>query len=155
MSCIKSHITVGQTMPLSVTVVGVWVWSTTSLLKLCRIYIFMWWAVMYCCCQGRVLKSELASGSDLPFVSYCHWYIGTIISDIVLEIGVMKVCMSAQTEGFGFFICPQWQANADVSRGRIILSWLFSAQRNRHHSLRSIRPLIWLILLCKLKLYVS
>jgi len=61
---------------------------------------------------------------------------------MVLEIGVMKVCMSAQAESFGFFICPQWQANADVSRGRIILSWLFSAQKKRNCSLRLLRPLI-------------
>jgi len=67
---------------------------------------------------------------------------GTITSDIVLEFGVMKVCMSAQAEGFGFFVCLQWQANADISRGRIILSWLFSAQKKNHHSLRPIRPLI-------------
>lgn len=100
---------------------------------------------MYCCCQGGVLKSQLVSDSDLPFVSYCHWYFGTITSDIVLEIGVMKVCMWAQAEGFGFFVCPQWQADADVSRGRIILSWPFSAQKNCNHSLRPIRPLIWLI----------
>jgi len=69
-------------------------------------------------------------------VGYIFSCDGQQTSDIVLEIGMMKVCMSAQAESFGFFICPQWQANDHVSRGRIILSWLFSAQKNRHRSLR-------------------